>query len=153
MPDSKMPYRTSAESKILVAIQAVLLVFLSTGGPHLSHRIELLIWELTGIALAFAALLGLNRESFSVFPEPRPTGRLVTGGVYAYLRHPMYAGVLLIFATLVAGCFSLPRLLGLLALGLVLVRKIFLEEAALEIRYPEYGIYKQQTSRLIPFVW
>jgi protein-S-isoprenylcysteine O-methyltransferase Ste14 len=153
MPARKTPYRTSAESKFLVALQAVLLIFLATGAPRINHRIDLLIWELAGTGLTMAGLLGLSRNSFSVFAEPKPEGRLVTGGVYSFIRHPMYAGILLIFSTLVAGFYTLPRLLALLALGVVLLRKIFLEEAALQKQFAGYSAYRQQTSRLIPFVW
>jgi len=138
---------------VLVAIQVGCLVFLFTTGPVTAKRIDLQIWELSGLFLAIAGLVGLNWHSFSVFPEPKTKGRLITGGIYAYIRHPMYAGILIICGTLVIQFWSLPRLACWLVLACVFIVKILKEEKLLASRFPEFEEYKNQTNRLIPFLW
>ena len=36
----------------------------------------------------------IRLDNLTPLPKPRPGGKLVTTGVYSYLRHPMYAGLL-----------------------------------------------------------
>jgi protein-S-isoprenylcysteine O-methyltransferase Ste14 len=80
--------------------------------------------------------------------------RLETGGLYRYIRHPSYAGMLLYVAgyVLVFRCW-----LGLLlvaALLAVLVARMNAEEALLEGEFgEEYASYKRRTWRLVPRVY
>lgn len=65
----------------------------------------------------------------------------------------MYAGILVMTATLVLQFYSLSRLCCWAVLASVFVVKILREEKYLSALYPEYDEYKRQTNRLIPFVW
>lgn len=149
----KTKYPVSMRSYALVLIQVLALGYLAYSGPIRTEHIEFQIWQLSGLFLAISALVGLNWHSFSVFPEPKPKGRFVQGGVYAFIRHPMYAGVLIVFGSLVWEFFSWDRLLALCVLLLVFVFKILDEERLLKARFPEYRTYCENTNRLIPFVW
>ncbi|HEY7417241.1 MAG TPA: isoprenylcysteine carboxylmethyltransferase family protein [Ktedonobacteraceae bacterium] len=80
---------------------------------------------------------------------------VITTGPYRYVRHPMYAGGLLLF-------LGTPLLLGswyglLLALVMVLIiglGRIALEERTLREELPGYDAYMKQVKyRLIPYVW
>jgi protein-S-isoprenylcysteine O-methyltransferase Ste14 len=148
-----MKYKISLRSWILVAIQVVALVYLFTSAPAKAVRIDLQIWELSGLFICLAGLAGLNWHSFSVFPEPKPKGKLVTNGIYGFIRHPMYAGILILTTTLVIQYESYPRIFALLALALVFVLKILKEEEFLATRFPEFEEYRKKTDRLIPFIW
>jgi len=119
----------------------------------LAAHLSGLFLELAGIFLAMSGLIKLNWKSFSVFPEPRPDGQLETGGNYAIIRHPMYAGVLLIAGTLVWEYPSDLRVACLLVLITVLILKINMEEAFLEKKYPSFQSWKKSSNRLIPFIW
>jgi protein-S-isoprenylcysteine O-methyltransferase Ste14 len=134
-------------------IQIVSLTYLLSTGPWLTIRIELLIWQLSGAFLAISGLLGLSWHSFSVFPEPKIKGRLIKNGIYAFIRHPMYAGVLMVFGTLVLQFWSVERLVAFLFLALVFVLKIVKEEKLLAQKFPDYIDYQKNTNRLIPFLW
>lgn len=80
--------------------------------------------------------------------------RIVTGGPYAIVRHPMYAGAI----GLVLGT---PLLLGSwigLALGFIMIGafayRAVREEATLAAQFPEYVDYAARVRyRLIPLVW
>ncbi len=79
---------------------------------------------------------------------------LETGGLYRFIRHPSYAGLLLSIAgyVLVFRCW-----LGLLlvaAMLAVLVARMDAEEALLEGEFgEEYTSYKRRTWRLVPWVY
>ena len=80
--------------------------------------------------------------------------KVVTTGLYAYVRHPMYAGALFFI-------FGMPLLLGswlgLIAaclLVLLLALRIFKEEAMLRQELDGYEEYARRVRwRLVPFVW
>ncbi len=93
--------------------------------------------------LADAGLLGMEK-----------TTRLVTGGVYRYIRHPLYASLM----ALGWGIFlKQPDLLALV-LGVFISATLFFaarteEEENLERFGEEYRAYMQHTRLFIPFVF
>jgi protein-S-isoprenylcysteine O-methyltransferase Ste14 len=105
--------------------------------------------SVVAFALAVYGLLYLRR-SLSIIPEVR---RLVTGGPYRVVRHPLYA------AEILAACAFVVVNPGALALAVLapfvatqLLRSRF-EERLLTAAYPEYVDYARRTRRLIPFIW
>jgi protein-S-isoprenylcysteine O-methyltransferase Ste14 len=80
--------------------------------------------------------------------------QLVSGGVYGFVRHPMYLGGILMFigAPLLLG--SVYGVLIGLALTLLLIARIVGEEAMLARDLDGYRDYMQKVRyRLFPFVW
>jgi protein-S-isoprenylcysteine O-methyltransferase Ste14 len=126
-----------------------------------------LIWPLTPQAwsppalalLAGAAALGLwtlahNRPgNFNIRPEPKASARLVTGGPYRYMRNPMYSAVLLFAAAEVLAYRDLWKILCWIALALVLLAKVMLEERYLRAVFPGYAAYAKRVKRFIPGVF
>ncbi|NNM65396.1 MAG: isoprenylcysteine carboxylmethyltransferase family protein [Burkholderiales bacterium] len=117
-------------------------------------------WHALAILLGLAALaLGLwvfvnNRPgNFNIRPEPKSGGQLITGGPYAWVRHPMYVALLLGMAGVAAGSHSLVQAGLWLWLLIVLHFKAALEERLLRQRWPDYAAYAQRTRRFIPGVW
>lgn len=86
--------------------------------------------------------------------EANPTeGGLVTTGPYRYMRHPIYAAVLLFLWTGVAvNASPLSVALGLAATAMLGLRILF-EERLVRQRYPEYDDYARRTKRVIPFIF
>lgn len=80
--------------------------------------------------------------------------RVVDTGLYAIVRHPMYAATVVLF-------LSMPLILGsvlsLLVMGLyvpLIVRRILNEEAVLKKGLPGYAAYQKKVPwRLLPYVW
>jgi protein-S-isoprenylcysteine O-methyltransferase Ste14 len=105
-----------------------------------------------GALLGAAAALSLG-PNLTPFPRPRPDGSLVQGGVYALVRHPIYASVLLLalgWSLLRAGT---PALLLTLALALFFDQKARREEAWLLERFPAYADYRRRVRKLIPWIY
>jgi protein-S-isoprenylcysteine O-methyltransferase Ste14 len=91
-------------------------------------------------------------RNVNVSPLVKQDARLVTGGPYALIRHPMYSAVLLTIWSLIIDRYSLFRLAVGLILTADLMMKIRYEEGLLRKRFPEYAAYMKVTKRLIPFV-
>jgi protein-S-isoprenylcysteine O-methyltransferase Ste14 len=98
----------------------------------------------TGIS-TFAGL----RQLFT--PEVLDPPRLVTGGLYRYMRHPIYtASLLFIWLTPTMTCNLLALYIGLTVY--ILVGAYFEERKLLREFGEEYQVYKQQTPMLIPWI-
>ncbi len=104
---------------------------------------------LAGSGLCSIALLQLGR-SLSVMPEAR---RLVTAGLYAHIRHPLY------LAEAIAALGALLQYRSVVAVALVTVQfgvqlwRMQEEEKVLAAAFPAYASYRARTSRLIPGVY
>jgi len=102
--------------------------------------------SLAGVWLALLALVRLGK-AFAIAPADRG---LVTGGVYRWLRHPMYAGELLSLLPVAA---LLPSARNLAVVGGVVAAMV------LRIRWEErilsgYQTYAQKVRwRVLPWVW
>ncbi len=102
-----------------------------------------------GAALALSGMLALGR-SFAILPSLR---RLATRGPYAWIRHPAYAGQILMMlgGTLAAWSWAAAGML-LFALLAVLLR-IVIEERFLAAA-ADYRAYSRRVPwRLVPYVW
>ncbi len=105
--------------------------------------------SVVAFALAVYGLLYLRR-SLSIIPEVR---RLVTGGPYRVVRHPLYAAeILAACAFVMVNPGALPVAVLAPFVATQLVRSRF-EERLLTAAYPHYRDYARHTRRLIPFIW
>lgn len=103
--------------------------------------------------------LGLNgwgRVSFSagqfrIGAEPADGG-LLRGGPYKFIRHPMYASLMLFVWSGILGHWSLTNVIIGLGLTLVMAVRIAAEEQLLRTSYPEYSQYARDTKRIIPYL-
>ena len=143
-------------SAVLVALQFVLILVLVV---ITRWRLPPHAWPLTLFLLATAVVLGVwtlgyNRwGNFNIRPELRSGAKLVTGGPYRWIRHPMYASVLLGVGALVHADPRPWRIVLLAALAAVLIAKAAREETYLRAAFPEYSAYASRTWRLVPYVY
>ena len=104
---------------------------------------------LVGYALSAVVLMQLSR-SFSVMAEAR---RLVTSGIYGFVRHPLYLAEEIAVIGIVIQYWSLwTALLLAVQIGFQL-RRMRNEEVVLREFFPDYAGYQQQTARLIPGIY
>jgi len=100
---------------------------------------------------SLASLLVLWRlgKSFSIMPEAR---RLVTGGPYAFARHPLYSVEMITIAgTALQFLAPWSWLIAAGVIGLLWIRSHY-EEQVLAATFPEYDTYRARTKRFIPGV-
>ena len=107
-----------------------------------------------GLVIRWAAIYTLGK-SFSANVAIHSTQTLHRSGLFRYMRHPSYTGMLLIF---LAMGLSTRSWLGLaiifLAPAAALVYRIHVEEAALTGAFgSDYVEYTRRTKRLIPGVY
>ena len=109
---------------------------------------------LAGAGLRDWAIVSLGRY-FRRVVTIEPGQRIVRRGPYRVLRHPSYAGLLLIFAGfgLTFGSW-LSAAVALLIVFAGMLPRIRVEEAALARAFgPEYVDYTKSTARVLPHVW
>jgi len=150
-----------SRGELYVVVQAILLIALFFGPKDifgLSTMLNQTLWWIgqilfySGIAIAIwaAILLGPN---LTPLPKPKPSGEFIQSGLYRFVRHPIYFGVILV-------CFgwaSIEQTLYTLVLAIILLiffdLKSRQEEIWLTEKFSEYDIYKQNTKKLIPFIY
>lgn len=114
-----------------------------------------------GTALFIAALALFYRthrelgRNWSVSLDLRKEHKLVTDGVYRYVRHPMYSAF---FLWALAQVFLLPNWIagpaGLVGFGTLFLFRVFREEEMMHAEFGEaYRVYSRRTKRLIPWVF
>jgi len=107
---------------------------------------------ISGMALGIASRWALG-ASFTPFPRPREGGSQVHRGPYRWVRHPMYAAVVLACAGWALLWLSLEGAAMTAVLLVFFDCKARREEAWLAESYPGYADYKRRTKKLVPFVY
>jgi protein-S-isoprenylcysteine O-methyltransferase Ste14 len=108
------------------------------------------------VGAGFAVVFLVFRENShaSAVVEVSAGQRLVSTGPYRHVRHPMYAGALLLLAATPPALGSLAGLLPVLALAAVIVARLLDEERLLAAELPGYEDYRRKVRwRLVPYVW
>ncbi len=129
-----------------------LLVFLSDPRAVIADPYLVAIVSV-GMILLVGSRLMLGSQSYSPLSRPRNSSVFRDQGIYGYIRHPIYLGLMTVG---LAFLLVRPTLGVVLAYALVLLVtniRADLEEGLLEERYPEYRAYKERTKRFIPLVF
>ncbi len=107
------------------------------------------ILQITAFAMQIAALLYLNR-SFGLLPAHRG---VKSGGLYSWVRHPLYTAYMIMFLGYWINNQSLNNAAVIVAGTAFLVMRIHYEEALL-LKYADYTRYAHRIRwRLIPSIW
>jgi protein-S-isoprenylcysteine O-methyltransferase Ste14 len=126
---------------------AIAASFLPGGGRHDWLVIPADIIATVGLAYAVWGLAYLRR-SFSIVPEAR---RLVTGGPYAFSRHPVYLGEIVTAIGVNLATAGWPGALAVLYFVISEVLRMRWEEGVLARAFPqEYPAYASRVPRFVP---
>lgn len=148
-----------------VALQFVLigLIFLSPFQPLFRSPawdgVPPLLYQVFGAFVVLYATLFAGRaawalgKSLTPLPRPKEGARLVSAGVYAWIRHPIYTGVLGMGLGWSLAWRSSQALLMTALLFVLLDRKARREETWLAEAYPGYTAYKRRTRRFLPWIY
>jgi protein-S-isoprenylcysteine O-methyltransferase Ste14 len=112
-----------------------------------------LIFYLTGLTTAILGRWQLGK-SWVDLEDARvlPGQSLMRHGIYHIIRHPIYAGDLLLVIGLQLALNSW-LVLGTCALFLVVTKRAAAEEALLTAAFPDYEAYRHTSKRFIPFLF
>jgi protein-S-isoprenylcysteine O-methyltransferase Ste14 len=104
-----------------------------------------------GLGLTVCARIRLGRNWGSPMSQ-KEDPELITGGVYAYVRHPIYSGIILAMIGSAIG-HSVAWTLPLVLTGAYFIYSARREEEALCRQFPEsYPAYMRRTKMLVPYV-
>jgi len=103
-----------------------------------------------GFLIALTAVIQLN-INLSPFPTPKKESTLISKGIYGYLRHPIYTGIILMGLGCSIFTGNLDNLIFTILLGVLFYYKSTYEERLLSKKFPEYSKYKESTWKIFPF--
>lgn len=102
-----------------------------------------------GFLILTLAILQL-RNSLTAFPTPKDNSSLITNGLYQYVRHPIYTGILLAVFGYSLYSTSYSRLSISISLTILFFIKTAYEEQQLTKKFPAYSEYAKKTGRFFP---
>ena len=144
------------KSLLLVTAQFILLavIFFVPTGPVSASAPEwvvslgsLIVWPGLGIVLLSIFKLG---QSLTASPIPKESAELKTDGLYKWIRHPIYTGLMLTTLGIALEAGSVAKLFFVAALMFLFDYKAKFEESLLIKRFPEYRSYMTTTGRFVP---
>lgn len=110
------------------------------------------ILAVAGLIVAVIARRTLA-ENWSAAVALKKGHELITRGLYHYVRHPIYTGMLLMVLGTALTFGTLGAFIGFLVIVLAFWLKLRQEEALLTEHFSEeYSSYKKRTKTLIPFI-
>ena len=105
-----------------------------------------------GLILFIQSHRALGRNwSFEVVVQENH--ELIERGPYAYIRHPLYSGLLLMFLGMTLYCGRKACIVVFVYCFFGVYLKSQMEERLLSKTFPSYSEYKRRTKALIPFIW
>ena len=103
------------------------------------------------VALSVWARRSFPKGTFRVDANPGGSS-IIRRGPYRFIRHPMYAAVLLFLWTAVLSHLSLFTIALGAIVTVVVTSRVVAEERVLRTRYPDYAEYARSTTTIIPFI-
>ena len=139
---------------ILLAIFAAALLFLPPAWTSTSLAIGVFLVVCGAVVVLLGILEHWRRNKTIPYITPKPNARvgLVDSGIYGYIRHPLYSGVLLAAIGVAIGHGQAALMVIVLLLIVFFAVKARYEETLLRQFYPTYADYMTRTGRFIPFV-
>ena len=113
--------------------------------------IALILFPL-GVLIAIVAAIQLKRN-LTPLPMPVEHGELIQTGLYAYVRHPIYLGVILMALAWFLHTQAVLTLVEFIAVMIFFEVKSRQEEYWMGQVYPEYAGYQRRTAKLVPRVY
>jgi protein-S-isoprenylcysteine O-methyltransferase Ste14 len=142
-----------AKGNLLVAIQFILIAaILFMASDEVNEPwiyIGGVLFIAPGLLILAVSFKNLGR-SLTANPVPLENAKLIETGIYKYVRHPIYTGLLLAMLGSVVQSMAIVKLFVWLVLLAVLTYKAKFEETLLAKKYPGYVDYMKRTGRFVP---
>ena len=140
------------KGRVLVAVQfAALAVILFWPGKTVSDTQALIgtLIEIVGGVLLILGFIHL-KDSLKITPEPKENAQFVNTGIYKYIRHPIYSGLIFFGAGQVVSKWNFTILIAFIVLVVDLVAKYRYEDSLLIKVYPGADEYQRKVGALLP---
>jgi protein-S-isoprenylcysteine O-methyltransferase Ste14 len=143
-----------ATQVVVLAVIFFLAPWTSRAGGSLARPLQYLgiLSIVLGAGVVAAGFVSLG-SSLTPYPRPRGDAVLITRGIYRFVRHPIYTGLILGTLGWALAWISAPGVVGALALAVFFDRKASREERWLTERYPDYAAYAARVRRFFPGVY
>jgi len=147
------------KGRLLVAAQGALIVLVVLG-PRWGDAWPAPSWvgwagwilAAAGVVVAVAAFPQLS-GALTPLPEPRAGAQLTTSGLYRWVRHPIYSGVLAMGWGWTLAHPTWATAAAAAALTALLAFKSRYEEGLLAAQFADYVDYAARTPRFVPRPW
>jgi protein-S-isoprenylcysteine O-methyltransferase Ste14 len=138
--------------KLLVFFQFGLIALMLYFSHGVLHSLTAILLFILGAGVGLWAVKLHKRGNFNIQPKLKEGCELVTDGIYAYIRHPMYASVTLMMFAVFVSTPTLSELLFFLSLIFVLFLKAKREEKLWCAHDEAYLEYKEKSKYFIPYI-
>ena len=137
---------------IYVVIQFGAILFLIINAEFSTLGMLSIICLLISGVLGVRALIDMRPSNLNITPTLKDHHHLVTTGIYAYIRHPMYTSVILFCLGLLLSNNNGVAQLAMLVLIIDLWFKSEREEQLLTQRFSSYQNYQKRSGKFLPFL-
>ena len=122
--------------------------------PHtILVNVVIVISLIGGLIIAISARRRLA-GNWSNVVALKKNHELITSGLYQYVRHPIYTGMLLMFLGTALSFGTLGAMIGFLVILVGIWFKLRQEEMLMTEHFADkYTSYKKHTKTLLPFIW
>jgi protein-S-isoprenylcysteine O-methyltransferase Ste14 len=161
--ERRMRYREKEKEQRKLLKYSFLIFFIGLLIPGLDFRYHWSTVPVFLVVLSDLIILVAYINVFYVFRINQYASRIVeieenqqviTTGPYAWVRHPMYTGVILLYLFTPLALGSFWGFIPFLMLSILILFRIKNEEEVLKKELPGYEAYCRNTKyRLIPYVW
>ncbi len=102
------------------------------------------------LGLTIPCWLGMG-SNWSMAIVPGKRCRLITSGMFTFVRHPIYAlSILLMLATMIVTLTPLMTLVGVIHITMLYLKTVSEERYLTRVHGEEYAQYRSQTGRFVP---
>lgn len=144
-------------AQFFLLIMAVFLPMWSADTIPVLHEPIMLVGRIVAIAgitlFAIACTTLITRRALTPFPRPTQNGSFANGGLYRFMRHPLYTGVVVSTLGWSLVLLSVAGIVLALAIAVFFDRKAVREERWLRQRFPAYAGYAQRVPKFLPGIY
>jgi len=138
--------------QLLVFLQFTLIGLIALFSKGFFSSLVSMVIFVLGAGLGIWALLHNKLGNFNIQPKMKEGAVLVTSGIYAFIRHPMYLSVIVMSLALVLSSVTLLQSFLFFALIGVLFLKAKREESLWIEEDETYAEYRAKSKFFLPFI-
>ena len=144
------------KTKDVVYVSTQLILFLAyVSVPTVSSTIMPDWWKYLcyfsstiGFVIVVMAIIQL-KTSLSPFPSPTTANELVDSGLYAFARHPIYTGIIIICLFYASVSLDMSKIAVTIVLFILFYFKAKYEERLLIKKHPDYSNYQKRVGMFL----